>query len=216
MTILETIENKFGRDTIEVFGDSGTGKTTFALYLVKEALELGRPVYYIDTERNLVTVPDGVNYVYYTELSDILNYLRQMKERGIEKNSLIVLDSLGFPVLVRFATAPMNERGSMLLKAISIAGYLKYLTAVYDSTAIVTNQPESEFGKSVHPDFLHPFGDKSIYAFKEVWRTEAKKYKDRTEVSIWAWRSRFYPFRKVLFRMEISGSGPDVSVEVGL
>ena len=54
-----------GNDTLEVFGESGSGKTTLALEVAKDAIKQGKKVLFVDTERNIVNKPEGIDLVYF-------------------------------------------------------------------------------------------------------------------------------------------------------
>ena len=204
MRLLDLVRKLVGNDTLEIFGESGTGKTTFCMVLVKEALEEGMKVFYLDTERNIKDIPQHENFIYkYTpDLNEVVNYVM-----NLPRADLYILDSLGFPVLTKFAIANMSERGNMLLKAIAITHFLKIATYRHNAIAVVTNQPESEFGKNVPKDQLNPFGDKTTYGYKEIWRTSARMMKGKTEVRIYSWRSRDLGRGTDLVRMEITDEG---------
>jgi len=51
--ILAKVKEIVGNDLLQIFGPSGSSKSTFAYYIAEEAVELGLKVVYIDTERNL-------------------------------------------------------------------------------------------------------------------------------------------------------------------
>jgi len=206
--ILEKIVELVGRDTLEIFGPSGSGKTMFCIEVMKEALEQGYKVVFIDAERNINEDPqhENLKYYYRPTLDDILNVAR-----NLPKAQLYILDSIGFPVVAAYANASMNERGSMLLKCISLTQFLKIATWKHNALAIVTNQPVSEFGKTLPPEELPPFGDKSKFGYKEIVRTWiVKQTPELTEISIKSWRSRKYGRGKELFKMKISEKGVDI------
>jgi hypothetical protein len=47
------IKNLVGSDVLEIFGDTGSGKSKFVHALALDALGAGRKVFFLDTERNL-------------------------------------------------------------------------------------------------------------------------------------------------------------------
>jgi DNA replication protein DnaC len=52
-SLLDMIYNYVGYDVLEIFGDTGTGKTAFVKKVAHDAAEAGKNVFYLDTERNL-------------------------------------------------------------------------------------------------------------------------------------------------------------------
>jgi RecA/RadA recombinase len=202
-------------DVLEIFGDSGTGKSTFAYLVALHALEKGKAVWWLDTERNLSSsmvqkLQSFENFSYsYTPIF----YEVVQRVRNLPKADLYVLDSIGFPALTEFAVVDMHRRGDILLKCIAVMSFIKQACYRNNALAVVTNQPISEFGKSnVAEDQLRPFGDKAIFATKCVWRTHLIETKpDLTVVEIRAWRDRRHGRGKTLYRLKISNS---VEVEV--
>jgi len=194
-----------GNDTLEIFGPSGSGKTTFALYFAYVAAVNDYKVCYIDSERNLNEDVEelkkhNITYFYAPRLQDIVNYCA-----NLPKADLYVLDSIGFPVLAEYASASMREKGDMLLKCVALTQYLKIATWKNDALAIVTNQPVSEFGKNLTEDQLPPFGDKSKFGYKEIWRTYiVQQNSEKTECAVKAWRSRKFAKGKTLAQITIT------------
>ena len=204
-----------GHDVVEVFGPSGSGKTTTALLIAKEALSEGKKVIYIDTEMNLdekmveKLKEEGLAYYYMTSDSEIYNFLQNEP-----KADVYILDSLGMPILRRFARANAKERGEMLLRAIAISGTLKELSKKNHALVLITNQPESEFGKTNASEMtLAPFGDKHIFDIKEIWRSKIiARGVSSTVISVFAWRSRKFGYGREIFRLAITDKGVKVKV----
>ena len=202
-------ERVFGHvesDVLEVYGPSGSGKSTFAFLVAHSALKMGKTVWWLDTERNLSSAMvqalqsfNGFSYAYTPVFYEVVQ-----RARNLPKADLYVLDSLGFPALSEFAVVDMNRRGDILLKCIAIMSYFKQACYRNNALAVIVNQPVSEFGKNTSEDQLPPFGDKSIFAAKCVWRTYVVEMKpEQTVVEIRAWRDRRYGRGKVLYRLRI-------------
>jgi RecA/RadA recombinase len=201
-----------GNDLLQIFGPSGSGKSTFAYLVMKSALEQGKKVFWLDSERNLSDKMidelkakySNLTYIYTPVFSEVMNHARNLPTAD-----LYVLDSLGFSVLPQYAEASMDEKGRMLLKAVSLTQYFKIATYRNKALAIVTNQPVSSFGKpGVPEDMLKPFGDKSIYGYKTVWRTSIDKTNESETVClVKAWRDRNFGRDKLLFRLRITSAG---------
>jgi len=168
--IYDDVMQHFGPDLHEVFGDTGTMKSKGMVALATECAKAGRTVYYLDTENN-ISPKDiamlralGVNYQY----TPVLKQIDEIIEKKIPtmKVDLIIIDSVGMPVLRKFSNMGAHERGTALLDIIKWLGTLKEWTFTNKSMAFVTNQPQSEFGKSSASekgDNRMPFGDKSNF-----------------------------------------------------
>ncbi len=208
MSLYDKLLKIVGFDTVQIFGDSGSGKTSFALKVVADALDDGKKVVYIDSERNYPREPqhDNLRYYYSPRLIDILNRCANLPEAD-----LYVLDSIGFPVITQFSLADMKRRGDMLLKCVTLTHFLKTATFKYKALALVTNQPQSAFGKGIGLDERAPFGDKAQYGYKEIWRSYIDKAgSDETVCTIKAWRSRKFGRGKTLFQLRITDDGIEV------
>jgi len=206
--LLQKIAQIAGNDTIQVFGPSGSGKTTFVRAVADNAIHEGKKVVFIDSERNINESYDipNLSYFYSPSLNDIIN-----RCANLPKADLYVLDSIGFPVLSQFSLADMKRRGDMLLKCVTLTHFLKLATYKHKAVAIVTNQPQSQFGKTAGLDDLQPFGDKSMYGYKEIWRTYLDKAStEETICLIRAWRSRKFGRGKTLFQIRIANDKIDV------
>ena len=206
-TLIKKLLNLVGPDTLQIFGDTGSGKTTFALEVVKSAVDNGMKAVYIDTERNLRVedLPEGVEYYYSPFIQEVMAKLSKLPEAN-----LYVLDSLGFPVLANMSLVDMRLKGDLLMKTIALTHYLKVLSYKHNALVLVTNQPQSEFGKPNHTD-LPPFGAKSLFGYKEIWRSKIlKTSEDETICAICSWRSRRFGRGKELFRIRIRDTGVEV------
>jgi len=207
--LLDLISEYTGNDVIEVFGETGSGKSKFSLAVAQEAVKAGKSVFYLDTERNLTTKDidslKGCQYKYTPVLEEIDNLTR-----SLPKADVVIIDSIGFPVLTSFARMSVKQKGDSLLKLIAIFGDLKEWAYRNEGIAIVTNQPESEFNKGPGHT-LRPFGDKSQFAAKEIWKTEiAGRTPDATKITISAFRSRSVGHKTNIAKMKITSQGVEV------
>ncbi len=204
--LLEMIDSYVGNDVLEIFGETGTGKSQFVLEVAREALAAGKKVYYLDTERNLtkkdVACLKGCQYKYTPDMDEI-DRLAQC----LPKVDVVIIDSIGFPVLTTFARMPLKQKGDALLKLIAIFGDLKKWAYKNDGVVLVTNQPESDFNKD-KGHVIRPFADKSQFAAKEIWKTEfVSRRPDSTKTKINAFRSRSVGHGTRIADMEINNSG---------
>jgi RecA/RadA recombinase len=207
--ILDLIETYVGNDVLEVFGDTGTGKSKLALHVAQEAIAAGRKVHYLDTERNLneddLKELKGCEYKYTPKLDEIDKYVR-----NLPKGDVVIIDSIGFPILTSFARLGVKQKGDALQKLIAIFGDLKVWAYDNNGFVLVTNQPESEFNKEPGHIF-RPFGDKAQFAAKEIWKTEYVKRSDKeTKSRIIAFRSRSAGYQTKIADMSITDSGVEV------
>ncbi len=182
------IKNIVGSDVLEVFGDTGTGKSKFVHALALEAMNSGKKVFFLDTERNLSSADiSRLNGSYrYTPIFDEIKKITQ----NLPAVDLVIIDSVGLPILTKFARMSMKEKGNALLDLIALMGDLKEWAYRHNGMAVVTNQPESEFAKPENYE-RKPFGDKSCFATKEIWHIETThKDKNMTKSLVKAFRSR--------------------------
>jgi len=210
--LLEYIKSYVNDDVLEIFGDSGTGKSKFAVEVARQAVASGKKVFYLDTERNLskeeVVKLQGCQYKYTPLISEIGQITRTLP-----KVDLFIIDSIGFPILTAYARMSMKQKGDALLNMIAIFGDLKEWAYKNNSIAIVVNQPESDFNKA--PDHLiRPFGDKSQFAAKEIWKTEVMQRGSVTKTDIRAFRSRSVGHKTLIARMEVSNDGTKIITEI--
>jgi len=73
--LLDLIARYTGNDVIEVFGNTGSGKSKFAMTAAREAIAAGKKVFYLDTERNLTQADirdlKGCEYKYTPGIEEI-------------------------------------------------------------------------------------------------------------------------------------------------
>ncbi len=208
--LLDMIDSYVGNDVLEIFGETGSGKSKFALTVAREALSIGKKVFYLDTERNLtekdVAGLKGCEYKYTPVMSEIDHIVQ-----NLPKADVVIIDSIGFPVLTTFARMSVKQKGDSLLKLIAIFGDLKTWAYKNNGVVIVTNQPESEFNKAPG-HVLRPFGDKSQFAAKEIWVTKiVSREPDCTKTVISAFRSRSVGHGTRIADMKISSKGVEVN-----
>lgn len=198
-----------GADLIEVFGPSGSGKSVFAVEIMKSAMNNdGQKALFIDTERNVGSLDeiDSADYVYVPEWKDIYNYCtgkgamlnsNSFGEKTHSDNDIqdgydvVVLDSIGFPALVQYGeyrVADDADQFKVFNELQVITGKLKQYAQRNDALVIVINQPKSDLSEEKDPG---PFGDKSIFGFKEVWKTvKLSSNETKTSCKVKAYRSR--------------------------
>jgi len=92
-----------------------------------------------------------------------------------------------------------------LVLMINWVSRIKEWCSINKAIAVVTNQPESVFSQErAGREIPEPFGDKSIFAFKEVlWLEREELSEMETRILGKFYRSRKYPFMKIAFEMTI-------------
>lgn len=208
--ILDCIKDIVGNDLCQIFGDTGEGKSKFVNAVAIEAIQAGLKVFYLDTERNLGAHDIemlGDHYQYtpkFSEMQKIIDNLGSF--------DLVIIDSVGLPVLNMYAKMKMNEQGKALLNLIGMMGDLKVWTYDHKAIVIVTNQPESEFNKEKGYD-RRPFGDKSLFNVKEVWKIHRdKSVNGSTKCVIESFRSRDLMKGTKIATMDISDAGVEIMI----
>jgi|GEM_PF-2325334 len=173
---LEIPRKLFGDgDVVQIFGDSRIGKSKLAVQLAKEAMMKGDRLLYIDTERNLsekdrLMLKD--NYVVCLDIVALKDLIYNLDD----DIDIVILDSIGMPVLITFAEMSTKERGEALLMMSAIFGRLKKWCFKTGGFAIVTNQTKSEMSAGISGgrnqkkklEDLPPFGDKTKYIAKNI------------------------------------------------
>jgi len=207
--LLDLINSYVGNDVLEIFGDTGSGKSKFALKVAQDAIAAGKKVFYLDTERNLTDADiaslKNCEYRYTPILDEVDRIVQKLPDADV-----VIVDSIGFPVLTSFARLSVKQKGDALLKLIAIFGDLKAWAYKNNGIAVVTNQPESEFNKS-QDHILRPFGDKSQFAAKEIWKTTiSERTSSKTKINIMAFRSRSVGHKTRIANMEVTSSGVTV------
>jgi len=165
-------------DTGLIYGNTGSGKSQIVTAIIREAVALGKKVAICDTEGNYsgnvrTWLQKNAKYDYTTNFDNVLKWAQSLSK----DLDLVVLDSLGAPVLGAFALANMKSRGDMLLRSEALAYLLKTYAQENNCMCLITNQPVSEMNKA--RDFkgnlkeeLEPFGGKTNFFWKEVLRSE--------------------------------------------
>lgn len=221
-----------GPDLVQIFGPTGSGKSRFSVKVTESAVrEENKDVLFIDTERNLSDNErlEEVDYVYIPEWRDLYAYIAgktsQLSKDPFGENTakgrclksgydVVILDSMGFPALMQYDEYSIEDDADQfkvfqMLQYIS--GELKKYAQHNDALIISTNQPKSRLSESGGTE---PFGDKSLFAFKELWRTDkVSSNKIKTTCMVTAHRSRQAGTGRELFEVEISDSGTEVTAK---
>jgi len=206
--IIERVINITEKDILEVFGDSGSGKTAFALEMLKEAISKKMKIVFIDTERNVLQKEieamgqADLKWIYAPSLEDMEKAIRGVIESR-ERYDVFIVDSIGLPILGWFAGLKLNEKGNALLKMQQLLYMIKDYAYKNGVAVLVTNQPESRWMKPEEHD-LQPFGDKGQFFVKEIWKSYKRiSNPTRTVCEFVAWRSRCWGKGRKILTLEI-------------
>jgi predicted alpha/beta-fold hydrolase len=200
-------------DLIEIFGETGSGKSVIALKLLEDARDKGLRTLFIDTEGNLRPSQRPDNYHYLASFEDLKKFIFNLEDGY----NVIILDSIGIPVLGAYAAAKLHQKGQMLLDMQAIAYMLKKYALKNKCLVLITNQPVSELSAMAIEDEVErerairdrrPFGDKMSFFIKEVLRTKLVDSSEKVTVAnVEAYRSRKFGRGKKLFSIKIDEEG---------
>jgi RecA/RadA recombinase len=217
--LLDILYDLVDDDLLQIYGKTGTGKTTIAMKAALEAKEQKKSVIYIDTEKNSSKKQrahlkkEGIVYDFIrkpersneTQLDKLQDYLKRLP-----KHDLVIIDSLGLPALSTYVNAPNQQvQGQTFKKMIAISDCLKTYANNNESLVIVINQPESDMNKDQNVE-RRSFGDKSEYYYKEMLVTKFAKSgrsESKTTIVVKTYRSRSHGMGTKLFTVEITDNG---------
>jgi len=167
-----------GHHTVQIYGDYGTGKSRFVHAVATEAQVTGRKVLYLDTEGSLSEnhVKELQNYEYLgDDLDALVKRVEKAKEEK-EKYNLLIVDSVGLPVLNAYARWSLDKKLEAIQKLAPIMADTVRFARDGNGLSIVTNQCVSEFSrvakKQDEEEPLAPFGGKIGFVPKLILRTE--------------------------------------------
>ena len=207
---LPEIRNLVENDILEIFGDTGVGKSRLVHQFAKDIIRNKEKVLFVDTERNLgkderLMIKDF--YIYTPQLMG----LRKIIENLSLDLDFVIIDSLGMPVLTQFSKFNMKERGEALLSLIAILGDLKEWTYASGGTAVLTNQPVSEMTGEKD---RRPFGEKSQFCVKELLKLDLQEKGDVTKSRLRTFRSRIYGYDYTIAEVKISDDGVSIDWQI--
>jgi len=224
-TAFEKLVELVGNHLIEIYSDTGNGKSRLVYHIAIEAQRSGKKVLYLDTENSL---PVGYekqlkNYELHTAKT-ALNLLTQLiarvRKARDEDFNLIIVDSIGLPVLAALPEMSMRERGDAFQLMASLRFQMMGFAFEHGLT-IATNQPVSELAqigiagkepKVAEGEPLPPFGGKSEFMAKLILRSEAvKKTPNQSVFKLLVYKAREHGQEYEFARFSIGKEG--VSIE---
>ena len=191
--------------------NTGVGKSLLVADLALSVLNNGENALLIDTERNL---PRDIretlkgHYIYTPYLGGLHKAIAELPD----DIDFAFIDSVGMPILTQFSKMNMKERGEALLKLTAILGDLKEWTFRSGATAILTNQPVSEM--NLTDSDRRPFGDKSQYVVKEIWKLYRESRGDTTTSVLRAYRSRSMKYGEIIAFLAIDNDGLNIKWQI--
>ncbi len=224
-TAFNKLQEIVGSHLVEIYSDTGNGKSRLVHHIAVEAERSGKKVLYLDTEKSL---PVGYekqlrNYEVHTAktaldlLKQLIDRIRRARDEDFD---LIIVDSIGLPVLAALPEMSMRERGD----AFQLMANLRFQMmgfAFERGLTIAVNQPVSELSyigvggkepKVSEGEPLPPFGGKSEFIPKLILRSEAvKKSPGRSVFRLVVYKARDQGQDYELARFSIGKEG--VSIE---
>ena len=210
-----------GHHTTQIYGDYGTGKSRFVHTVATEAQILGKEVLYIDTEGSLS--PEHVKYLQnYEYLGDDLEALvkRVEKAKGDkDKYDLLIIDSIGLPVLNAYARWTLDKKLGAIQKLAPIMADSVRFARDGKGLSIVTNQCVSEFTrvskKLSEEEPLAPFGGKISFVPKLILRSEPLvRDVQKSEFRLLVFKARDLPRGFEVARFTIDSGGVKIAWKV--
>lgn len=185
-TAFDRLLEKVGNHLIEIYSDTGNGKSRLVHHIATEAERSGKKVLYLDTEKSLpVGFEKQLKHYEVHTAKTALDLLRQLiarvRKARDEDFNLIVVDSIGLPVLASLPEMSLRERGDAFQLMASLRFQMMGFAFEHGLT-IATNQPVSELSyssiagnepKVSRGEPLPPFGGKSEFMAKLILRSEA-------------------------------------------
>jgi len=217
-TAYEPAYDKFlglvGHHTVQIYGDYGTGKSRFVHAVATEAQVTGRKVLYLDTEGSLSEnhIKELQNYEYLGDDLDVLVKRVERAKEEKEKYNLLIVDSVGLPVLNAYARLTLDKKLEAIQKLAPIMADTVRFARDGNGLSIVTNQCVSEFtrvAKKLEEDEpLAPFGGKIGFVPKLILRSEPLiQDVQKSEFRLLAFKARDLPRNFEILRFTIDKEG---------
>lgn len=200
-------------DLMQIFGNTGTGKTSLCTKLALDARAIGKTVMYIDTEGSInddqieAMKKTGTKYEFIKQFPKLCETVKRLP-----KVNVLIVDSAGVPALASYCKSNLGGQGDILKKFIAMSDDLKTYASDNNSLVVVINQPESSMGKGEEA-VLEPFGEKSRYYYKEILKTAYAKRGRKTEKTtlvLRAHRSRCMGIDTNICTIEVTNDGVKV------
>lgn len=222
-TSYEKLMQLVGAHAVQIFGETGTGKSRLLAAICIEAQLIGKKVLYIDTEGSLPedVARDLENYEYIGPDLDAMVERVRLAKMQRDQFDLLAIDSIGFPVLTAYASLPLDKRLSAILTLTNVfADAVRFARASRHedlpapekmNLSIVSNQPVSEFvtvTKGVEPEERDPFGGKLSFIPKLNLRTEVvERSKEKSVFNLVVHKARNMARGTVVAQYTINNSG---------
>ena len=205
-----------GHDLVELFGPIGTLKSRFAHHVAIECQRLGKSVLYLDSEKSLSEnrIAELEHYEFIPQLEKLIDRISNDKEHY----DLLIVDSIGFPLLRSYFSLGVHERLTSLGKLILLRGYMKEFADRNRGLSFGTNQPVSDvwrIGKEEEEleatgvtEILPPTGGKSAFLAKAILYTKlVEATEKRTVVDLKVYKARELPKQVQVARVSLTSEG---------
>lgn len=227
-TAFDKLQEIVGGHLVEIYSDTGNGKSRLVHHIAVEAEKAGKKVLYLDTEKSL---PVGYEkqlrkyevHTAKTALDLLKQLIARVRRARDEELDLIIVDSIGLPVLASLPEMSMRERGDAFQLMASLRFQMMGFAFEHGLT-IATNQPVSELaqvgiaGKQprvAENEPLPPFGGKSEFMAKLILRSEAiQKTPNKSIFKLVVYKAREHGREYELARFSIGKDGVSIDWKV--
>jgi RecA/RadA recombinase len=174
---------------VNLFGDTGVGKSKMAIQIAIDAANRGYNAYYADLEGNIhqTVIEDmiyaGVSYIPEARLGKVR---KTMKKAPFD---LLIIDSVTHHITGMWFETNQHEHGKLLQEVQNFVFWLREKARERNALAVIISQPVSDFGGRS----LSPMGDKMGFFCKETYYLEQKDEKDPSKGTAKVFKSRVLP-----------------------
>ncbi len=197
---------------VNLFGDTGVGKTKMAIQVAIDAAKRGFVAVYADLEGNIhrsvidEMVNAGVTYLHETQLSKVRKTMRR------DEFDLLVVDSVTHHITGMWFETNQHEHGRLLQEVQNFVFLLREKARDRNALAIIISQPVSDFGGRS----LAPMGDKMGFFCKETYYLEQGVDNDPSKGKATVFKSRVLPKNLLVVEYETQRIGVKFTKWAGL
>ena len=188
---------------VNLFGDTGVGKTKMAIQVSIDAAKRGFTAVYADLEGNIhqsvvdSMVEAGVTYIHELRLGKVRKALRR------EEFDILIVDSVTHHITGMWYETNQHEHGRLLQEVQNFVFWLREKARERNALAIIISQPVSDFGGRS----LSPMGDKMGFFCKETYYLEQPNEKEPSKGQMTVFKSRVLPKKLLVAEYETERVG---------